>query len=296
MNRDALRPAVLIPGVLLATASAVAVPPVERDEPVVAAADASALPGPTTYKVVEGSYLVDDCRCGKPAIMIPVQGSFTLVPGGVDPLFEHFTIRGLLLGGGVAGISYQVTGAGTYRRGGEVAIVEEMTLAVTVGDRAGVTLGSGLVAPQAAAPWIEIDLVEMPSERVQFYALHLVATPWPEVWFSTGQPFTPLGQPRRPGIESRANHPTQHRAGREARRHAHGARPRSRRRCPAGPGCGGRHGGARGVVLAPRPGVLRDARPARRRRRAVGPWRRRASARRPAQAVLPATAGSGPRP
>jgi hypothetical protein len=162
------------------------------------AAAASAAPGPRAYKVVEGSYLVDDCHCGRPAIMIPVQGTFTLVPSTVDPLFEHFLVRGLRLGGNVAGISYLVTGAGSYRRGGEVAIVEEMTLAVTVGDRAGVTLESGLVAPQTAAPWLEIDLVETPSERVQFYALHLVATPWPELWFSTTGPFTPLASPGEP--------------------------------------------------------------------------------------------------
>jgi hypothetical protein len=151
-----------------------------------------------TYKVVEGNYLVDDCRCGKPAIMIPVQGTFTLVPSAVDPLFEYFFVRGLRLAGTAAAASIPVVGAGTYRRGGEVAIVEEMTLNVTIGERSGVTVASGLVAPQTAAPWIEIDLVETPSERVQFYALHLVATPWPEVWFSTEGAFTPLASPGEP--------------------------------------------------------------------------------------------------
>jgi hypothetical protein len=195
----------MISGALLAASSAVAAPPVVRGDgprPWAAVSDAGAQAGSMAYKVVEGSYLVDDCRCGRPAVMIPVQGTFTLVPGVVDPLFEHFTVRGLRLAGGVAGISHQVTGTGTYRRGGEVAIVEEMTLAVTIGDRAGVTLASGLVVPTTAAPWLEIDLVETPVDRVQFYALHVVATPWPEVWFSTGHPFTPMasaGQPVSPG-------------------------------------------------------------------------------------------------
>jgi hypothetical protein len=198
MRPDVRRLTVVVLGSWLAASAAVAVTPVERSDPSVAAADTTAAPGLITYKVVEGSYLVDDCRCGRPAIMIPVQGTFTLVPGSVDPLFEHFVVRGLRLSGGVAGIPYQVTGTGTYRRGGEVAIVEEMTLVVTIGDRVGVTLASGLAAPQTTAPWLEIDLVETPGDRIQFYALHLVATPWPEVWFSTGRPFTPLASPGEP--------------------------------------------------------------------------------------------------
>jgi hypothetical protein len=198
MSCDARRLAVLFAGALFGAWTATAVPPVERGEPAAATAEAAMAPGPMTYKVVEGSYLVDDCRCGKPAVMIPVQGSFGLVRGRTDPLFEYFSVRGLLLGGNAAGASYPVTGAGSYRRGGEVAVVEEMTLAVTVGGRAGVTLESGLVAPQTAPPWLEIDLVETAVDRVQFYALHLVATPWPEVWFSTAQPFTPMASPGQP--------------------------------------------------------------------------------------------------
>ena len=103
---------------LLAGWAAAAGPPTEGSSPAVVVTDETAGPGPVAFKVVEGSYLVDDCRCGKPAIMIPVQGTFTLVPSAVEPLFERFVVRGLRLGGGVAGISYQVTGAGTYRRGG----------------------------------------------------------------------------------------------------------------------------------------------------------------------------------
>ena len=195
MLADVQRVAVLLLGALLTGWTAVAAPLVERRADEAGLVDTVARPGPVAYKVVEGSYLVDDCRCGRPAIMIPVQGSFHLAPDMADPLFEHFRVSDLRLGGNATGVSVQVTGSGRYRRGGEVAVVEEMTLAVTVGDRTGITLASGLVAPGTAAPWLEIDLVETPVDRVQFYALHLVATPWPEIWLSTARPFTPMASP-----------------------------------------------------------------------------------------------------
>jgi hypothetical protein len=192
------RAAVLAVGVAFVANLAVAAPPVERRAGEVRLDDSVTRPAPIPFKVVEGSYLVDDCRCGRPAVMIPVQGSFTLTPSTVDPLFEHLLVGNLRLSGNAAGTALLVAGSGTYRRGGEVAIVEEMTLAVAIGERTAITLTSGLVVPQAAAPWLEIDLVEPPADRVQFYALHVVATPWPEVWFSTSAPFTPMESPGEP--------------------------------------------------------------------------------------------------
>ena len=145
----------------------------------------------TAYRLVEGSYLVDDCTiCGRPTFRVPIHGSFQLIPNGQDPLFANYAVGAFRFAGDPMPRSYAGSGRGSYRQGGEVAIVEEMTLTLRIGNRTGIRMSSGLVSPQARLPWIEIDLVEEPlAGRIQFYRLHLVAVAWPEVWFSTDLPF-----------------------------------------------------------------------------------------------------------
>jgi hypothetical protein len=145
-----------------------------------------------SYRLVEGSYLVDDCRaCARPAIKAEIRGAFQLVPTGRDPLFATYGVRALRFASDSSGAAYSGSGSGRYRQGGEVAIVEEMSLTLRINGRSGIALASGLVTPLARPPWIEIDLVETsPAGQSQFYRVHVVAVPWPEVWFSASQPFT----------------------------------------------------------------------------------------------------------
>jgi hypothetical protein len=145
-----------------------------------------------TYRLVEGSYLVDDCSvCERPTIMVPIRGSFTLTPTRPDPLFVDYALGAFRFASDSVPPSYSGWGSGSYRQGGEVALVEEMALTLRIGARTEILLSSGSVAPQARLPWIEIDLVEdPPANQLQFYRLHLVAVAWPEVWFSTRLPFS----------------------------------------------------------------------------------------------------------
>jgi len=153
----------------------------------------SAVAPGTVYRLVEGSYLVDDCLvCGRPTIQVPIRGSFQLVPSGQDPLYATFTVRAFRFGSESATQPYAGFGRGRYRRGGEVALREEMSLLLRINDRTGIRLSSGLVPPQARLPWIEMDLAETsPPDPLHVYRLHLVAVEWAELWFSTEWGFTP---------------------------------------------------------------------------------------------------------
>src|SRR5690348_14609408 len=83
------------------------------------------------YTLVEGSYLVDDCPvCGRPTILLPMRGTFSLALVDQNPLFSTYEVRDISLKAGYSGWQYTVTGGGFYRIGGEVAVQQEMSLQV----------------------------------------------------------------------------------------------------------------------------------------------------------------------
>lgn len=144
------------------------------------------------YRLVEGSMLTDECAiCGRPTLLIPIRGSFTLEPVEPNPLFSNFLLRDLKFESLIAYGLYTGRMEGTYRIGGEVAIVHQMSLLGTI-NATELRFDSGLVAPQTPLPWIEIDLAQLPPlNPLQTFSLHLVAVPWPQLCFSTEVGFTP---------------------------------------------------------------------------------------------------------
>jgi hypothetical protein len=141
------------------------------------------------YELVEGNLadrtgtiFVDDCRCGRPTIEVPMGGSFFLLPldvGGPSPFNSYLVID--LQMRSVSPMEYGVTGSGRYRWGGEVAVVQEMDLAIEVNGQDRATLVSGPVAfPEGVSfPAIDIplDQVEPKDPPLITYSVHLVAKP-----------------------------------------------------------------------------------------------------------------------
>jgi hypothetical protein len=144
------------------------------------------------YRLIEGSILIDDCTiCGRPTIPVPIRGSFWLKPTGENPLFSYYAVRGLRFESSSPYSEYVGWFSGTYQIGGEVALVQQMTLKGRIGEIAALEFESGQVALQAPFPWIEIDLAQLPpTDPLHTFSLHLVAMPWPEIWFSTETGFT----------------------------------------------------------------------------------------------------------
>ncbi len=153
-------------------------------------------PGPAekseSYRLVEGAALIDDCGpCGRPTLMIPIDGAFQLVTADPEPWYQVFEIRDFHF----VGIWGEYTGRlkGTYKIGGDFVLDHRMTLEGRINDRPIVLQGQGF--PRPGLPWIIIDLKQIkpdPEETpMQIFSLQVVATAWPgQLQFSTEVPFT----------------------------------------------------------------------------------------------------------
>src|SRR5438309_2043084 len=147
------------------------------------------------YRLVEGSYLVDDCLiCERPTILAPMRGTFNLVFLEQNPLFTHYAVRDLsFVAGSPAGWHYKVSGDGSYQIGGEVAIQQQMTLQVDINNGYTNKLCYFTNASQAVDrlwPMISIALAQTNGTLTQVYELNIVAAPLREIWFSTVSGFT----------------------------------------------------------------------------------------------------------
>ncbi|MBP7936973.1 MAG: hypothetical protein KA354_20205 [Phycisphaerae bacterium] len=153
----------------------------------VACGPAVADPIPARYRIVEGSTLTDDCPvCGRPTVTVPVRGSFWLHLTVQDSLFSNYVIRDLVIRSLGGELGYEGKGQGAYRIGGEVALLQRMTLEGSINEFDHLEFDSGQVPTQAPFSWIEIDLPQVsPVNPLRMFTLHLVAVPWPSLWFST---------------------------------------------------------------------------------------------------------------
>jgi hypothetical protein len=126
---------------------------------VVVFAAAAALGQTEVYRLNPGSFYEDGCHgaCQCPILFRePLTGTFRLTTQSPDPLFQHYAVTDV----NWQGAERDLSGSGTYRVGGEVALQQEMTLDV---DIAGTTkhVDSGLVTVQAAWPNIVITVSNM---------------------------------------------------------------------------------------------------------------------------------------
>jgi len=142
------------------------------------------------YVLLEGSELVDDCLiCGRPTFFVPMRGSFSLRLLELNPLFARYAVENIsFVAGSPGGLQYHVTGSGTYRFGGEVALQQEMTLDVVIDNGYSAkpaTFDSGLVSVNRPWPIIAITLPQTNGTQTQTYTLQVNAAPLRDIWFST---------------------------------------------------------------------------------------------------------------
>src|SRR6185295_11024301 len=85
-----------------------------------------------------------------------VMGTFLMTPAAPDPLFQVFKVTDV--NWLVPGPGYRVTGAGTYRIGGEFARMHQLQLDLKVADREVQHYDSGLIAGGAEFPAIVLSI------------------------------------------------------------------------------------------------------------------------------------------
>ncbi len=149
-----------------------------------------------TYRLLEGSYLIDDCLpCARPTIMQPMRGSFTLVLTEDNPLLARYELRDLsFVAASPGAMPYRLVGRGTWTIGGEVGVLQDMTLEVGLTDPSALTTNkvftNDVRTIDRAWPIIDIHLEQTDANLFRFYSLHLLAAPLREIWFSTTAGFT----------------------------------------------------------------------------------------------------------
>jgi hypothetical protein len=146
------------------------------------------------YELQEGSELVQDCRepCRPPAILIPLKGTFLLgeIAGPPNPV-STYRVDAVDFSGDAGGTEWRLRGAGTYRHGGEVALNQDMALAMTVNGGPLIHL-TALPGPVGAEfPAIDIRLEEEDGPIFPYYTARVVARPaagQPEPRYRRGDP------------------------------------------------------------------------------------------------------------
>src|SRR5664279_440141 len=85
---------------------------------------------PWVYTLVDGSELLDDCPiCDRLSVPVPMRGPLQLRLLVQGPFFSTYAMENISFhAGNPGGITYKVTGQGTYVFGGEIANLQTLTL------------------------------------------------------------------------------------------------------------------------------------------------------------------------
>jgi hypothetical protein len=162
----------------------------------------------TRYRLVEGSTLVVDYRStgapdedAPPILELPITGRFLLRPvtdeASPSANFRHFEVSDLEFKptGGLDRY-WGHDGKGRYMLGDDSTDPrrQRMTLELAIDRCAPLYFDSGFVpVPEGIRfPWIDIKLAQLEPYAADCprFGLRLVATPWPDTWFSTETSFT----------------------------------------------------------------------------------------------------------
>jgi hypothetical protein len=124
-----------------------------------ARAEAQVTARPVLYRLESGSSFsrgcYPPCLC---AIFTTedIRGTYRLAFDHEDPLFKWYRVENVNWVVTLGGVDTRITGSGTYRVGGEVAVLQQLTLTLKVGDEQPQAFDSGLVPGDSSFPEINI--------------------------------------------------------------------------------------------------------------------------------------------
>jgi hypothetical protein len=147
------------------------------------------------YTLLPGSQMVDAHPVGgRPDIVVPLQGTFSLRLVQEGPLFSTYAWESIAWAAGTpGGPSYQVNGRGDFSLGGEVALVQTLFLEVHIDDGRTNRLCYFTNAPGPVDRWwpmIHLSADQTNGTLVQQFQLEIFAAPFQEIWFSTAHGLT----------------------------------------------------------------------------------------------------------
>jgi len=145
------------------------------------------------YTLLDGSQLDDEWLIpGPPDILAATRGTFQLRLVEQNLLLSTFAVENVSFEAGAAtGPKYKVVGQGTYRVGGEVAVVQDMFLELSIDN--GVTNQLCYFTNTEGSvtrlwPMLQVSLDQTNGTALRKFHLDINAAPFREVWFSTVTP------------------------------------------------------------------------------------------------------------
>lgn len=133
------------------------------------------------YRLKDGSTFQEGCfgPCACPLTQeMPVIGTFRLTFDHADPLFDYYTVTDVNWTVWWFDPPKRITGSGSYRIGGEVAVVQQLELDLHVGGDPVQHFDSGLVAAGAGFPAIDVTIT-INNMFCYDRVIHVVAAPVP---------------------------------------------------------------------------------------------------------------------
>jgi hypothetical protein len=115
--------------------------------------------------------------CACPILESPMQGTFRLKRGSVDPMFQNYDVLDVQWKTQQDGHVIPITGSGKYRVGGEVAVMQQMTLDLVVGNGPARHFDSGLIQGGGQFPSIDITISLHGETQCTDTVMHVVASP-----------------------------------------------------------------------------------------------------------------------
>jgi len=149
---------------------------------------------PWAYQLLHDSQLSDDCPiCDRPTIVVPAVGSFALRLLERSGISDRYVLENISFTAHAGSRTYVIRGNGVFEIGGEVALVQTMSLQVQIDDGVSnklcfFTNSSPIV--NRTWPMIDVSLDQTNGTFAQTYSLRLTAAPLREIWFSTRTFFT----------------------------------------------------------------------------------------------------------
>jgi hypothetical protein len=118
-------------------------------------------PAPVLYRLDSGSSFSRGCYppCTCPLFTTnDIRGTYTLTLDHQDPLFTWYRVENVNWTVTIDGTDTRITGSGKYKRGGQLAVQQQMTLDLSVGGAPKETFDSGLVGGAESFPKINITI------------------------------------------------------------------------------------------------------------------------------------------
>jgi len=117
----------------------------------------------TLYELSPGTTFQEGCvgPCLCPIMLLEeVTGTFLLVPAGSDPLFSNYKLNEIswIVLDSNGKVVHEITGQGTYKLGGEVALMQQLVLDINIDGGSPQHLDSGLIPGGSEYPLISVSV------------------------------------------------------------------------------------------------------------------------------------------